>query len=122
MPWNARAPPLGASHAALQDLLAELRVEYARKLPEQLTRIEWLWFEMAGGIDSRKDELLHAAHSMAGAAATFGLPDVGSAALELERALQPVCARDGAPDDRDRNLIEDRITQLLRVAPGCLPQ
>jgi HPt (histidine-containing phosphotransfer) domain-containing protein len=106
----------------MQGLLVGMRDEYARKLPEQLTRIEWLWFEMAGGIDSRKDELLRAAHSMAGAAGTFGLPDVGSAALELERALQPVCARGAAPNDGERSRIEGRIAQLLRVAPGYLPQ
>ena len=96
--------------------------EYVRKLPAQLTRIEWLWFEMAGGIDSRQDELLRAAHSMAGAAGTFGLPNVGAAALELERALQPVCARGGAPSDGDRNLIDDKVAQLLDVLPSQLLQ
>ena len=51
-----------------------MRQEYARKLPEQLALIESLWHEIAGGSDSRRDELLRTAHSMAGAAATFGLP------------------------------------------------
>jgi hypothetical protein len=53
-----------------------------------------------------------------GAAATFGLPGVGNAALELERALQPVCASGGVPNDQDRGRIEDKIAQLLSVSPS----
>ena len=48
---RASAPPLGANREEMQELLAGMREEYARKLPEQLTRIESLWREMAGGID-----------------------------------------------------------------------
>ena len=106
------APALAASHAALRTLLADIRDEYARKLPEQLALIDSLWREVAGGSDSRREQLLRAAHSMAGAAATFGLPRVGKAALELERVLQPVCTQGAAPSDRDRIQIEDRIAQL----------
>ena len=89
-----------------------MRQEYARKLPEQLALIESLWHEIAGGSDSRRDELLRTAHSMAGAAATFGLPKVGDAALELERVLQPVCTHGRAPNGMDRRQISDRIAQL----------
>ena len=103
-----------ADPAALQELLADMRDEYARVLPERLAHIESLWREIAGGDDSRREELLRAAHSIAGAAATFGLPGVGDAALELERLLQPVCASGAAPGDRDRSRIWDGIAQLLR--------
>lgn len=94
-----------------------MRGEYARRLPEKLAHLESLWRDMAGGDDSRRDELLRAAHSIAGAAATFGLPDVGNAALELERLLQPVCLSGTALGERDRSRIDDGIARLLRIAP-----
>jgi HPt (histidine-containing phosphotransfer) domain-containing protein len=117
MPLAARAP---APQAALEELLANMRDEYSRRLPENLAHIEVLWREMAGGDDSRREELLRAAHSIAGAAATFGLPEVGDVARELERMLQPLCARGGAPNDQDRGRIEDGIAQLRRVSPSAI--
>jgi periplasmic divalent cation tolerance protein len=117
MPLAARAP---APQAALEELLANMRDEYSRNLPENLAHIEVLWRKMAGGDDSRREELLRAAHSIAGAAATFGLPKVGDAARELERMLQPVCARGGAPNDQDTGRIEDGIAQLRRVSPSAV--
>jgi HPt (histidine-containing phosphotransfer) domain-containing protein len=120
MPLRASTRVPGANHAAMQVLLADMRNEYARKLPEQLALIESLWREIDGGSDARREQLLRAAHSMAGAAATFGLPDVGNAALELERVLLPVCARGAVPSDRDRSRVDDRIAQLLRVSPSRL--
>jgi len=104
--------------AALQQLLADMRDEYARVLPERLAHIESLWREIAGGNDSRREELLRAAHSIAGAAATFGLPAVGDAALELERLLQAIWASGAAPVDRDRSRIEAGIAQLMRASPN----
>lgn len=79
MPSAVSAPVSGASHAAMQELLAGM-------------------------------------HSMAGAAATFGLPRVGDAALELERVLQRMCPHRGVPGVMDRSQIENRIAQLLQVA------
>jgi HPt (histidine-containing phosphotransfer) domain-containing protein len=117
---SAGRAPLRTDQAKLQELLVNMRDEYARKLPEKLAHIELLWREVAGGGDSRREELLRAAHSIAGAAATFGLPGVGDAARELERVLQPVGAHGAAPSDRDRSRIEDRIARLLRASPNRL--
>ncbi len=119
MPLAAKARQL-AGQAALQELLANMRDEYASKLPGKLAHIESLWHELAGGGDSCRDELLRATHSIAGAAATFGLPGVSNAALELERVLQAVCAHGGAPDDQERIRIAAGVAQLLRASPGRL--
>ena len=109
-----------ADRAALQGFLAEMRAEYARKLPERLAQIESLWREVSGGDASRDAELLRAAHSIAGAAATFGMPEVGSAALELEAALQPPLAGSGALPGADRKHIEEAIAQLLRISQTAI--
>jgi HPt (histidine-containing phosphotransfer) domain-containing protein len=114
----ATGAPVPAAQANLQELLAGMRDEYARALPEKLARIEILWREIVGGGDSPRAELLRTAHSMAGAAATFGLPGVGEAARALELALQSVCEGAGAPSDRDRMRIEAGIAELVRVSPA----
>jgi HPt (histidine-containing phosphotransfer) domain-containing protein len=119
MPLAAKARQ-HAGRAALQELLANMRDEYASKLPEKLAHIGWLWRELAGGADSCGGELLRAAHSIAGAAATFGLPGVSKAALELELVLQALCARGGPPHDREAILIDAGIARLLRASPNRL--
>ena len=102
---------------ALEDLLADLREEYARKLPEKLARLELLWHGFANSNDAEREDLLRAVHSIAGSAATFGLPELGAVALELELALRPLCASSGVPDDEDRRRIEEGIAHLRSAAP-----
>lgn len=107
---------MGAEREALPDILAGLRDEYASALSAKLARIESLWREVAAGVDSLKGDLLHAAHMIAGAAATFGRPDVGAAALDLELALRPICEREGAPRAEERFRLDQRVARLLDVA------
>jgi DNA-binding response OmpR family regulator len=75
-PPAATAEELGAD-----DTLNELRREYRRGLQAKMAHIEAL--AKAGKLA----ELQRMAHSMAGAAPTFGLPEVGAAATALEEAL-----------------------------------
>ena len=104
-----------ADRVALQGLIADMRGEYARKLPERLAHMELMWREIFAGDASRGMELLRAAHSIAGAAATFGFPEVGKAALDLELVLRPIYADGGARAEADTARIEDRIRHLLRA-------
>ena len=90
--------------------LAGMRREYAAALPAKLARIESLWREIGAGA-SKDDELLRVVHSIAGAAGTFGLAEVGDAALELEEALK---------SPRDPASIEAGIARLLRVSRAAL--
>ena len=77
----------------LDQALAEMRGEYAAALPEKLACIESLWGEIGAGAPKDED-LLRVVHSIAGAAGTFGLAEVGDAALHLEEAL--TASRDSA--------------------------
>ena len=91
-------------------MLAELRGDYARVLPERMSNIEALWRDFsANGL--RADELLRAVHSIAGGAATFGMPQVGEAAERLEVAL-----RAGA----EKAQIGEAVASLLEASRAAL--
>jgi len=75
------APAATEEALGADDTLSELRREYRRGLSLKLSRIEEL--SKAGKLE----ELRRMAHSMAGAAPTFGLGQVGAAAKALEEAL-----------------------------------
>lgn len=109
---------MGTEKAALEELLADMRNEYASKLPEKLARVELLWHEFANSDDAKREDLLRAVHSIAGSAATFGLPELSTVALELELVLRPLCARSGAPEDEERRRIEDGLAHLRSAAPN----
>ena len=82
-----------ADPEAMQRMLAELRAEYRRALPAKLSEIEGLWQGLSAGAEpaARFSELRRLAHTLAGAARTFGLPAVTDAARALEEALLPLC-------------------------------
>lgn len=71
-------------------MLAEMTAEYRSALPHKLSHIEALWKELVSGEWSpeRYEELRRSAHTIAGAAKTFGLPAVSEAARALELALE----------------------------------
>ena len=79
----------GAAALDADDTLTELRKEYRHGLPLKVGRMEVLAKTLAPGLPKRSEyeELKRLAHSMAGAAPTFGLPEVGAAAKALEDAL-----------------------------------
>jgi HPt (histidine-containing phosphotransfer) domain-containing protein len=97
------------SREELQRMLAEMRGEYARALPAKLALIESLWREAAGA--PATDELLRAVHSLAGGAGTFGMAEVGHAALELEDDLRA---------GKEPASIDLALERLLQVAHEAL--
>ena len=91
-------------------MLAQLRSDYARVLPERMSNIESLWREFSAS-GAGADELLRAVHSIAGGAATFGMPEVGEAAEELEIALR---------SGKDPAQTGSAVTRLLATAQAAL--
>jgi len=90
----------------LHQALAGMRDEYASALPAKLTLIESLWREIGDGA-AKREVLLRVVHSIAGAAGTFGLPEVGDAALDLENALLA---------SQDASTVDAAITQIGRAS------
>lgn len=106
--------------AALEGMLVQMRGEYAAKLPERLAQIETLWRRLAGGDTASGGELVRAAHSIAGAAATFGLPEVGSAARELELALRDSQAGDDVFREACASRVTESVARLLEVSRAAI--
>ena len=64
------------------------RETYGRMLPARLATIDALWLRVSGGgTEAERHALEREAHSLAGSGGTFGWPDVGTAARELELAI-----------------------------------
>lgn len=72
--------------------LEQLRSDYRRSLPQQLTRICALWQQALEGENPAEAlaALERCAHSLAGSGGTFGYPDMGDAAREVELAVSPL--------------------------------
>jgi HPt (histidine-containing phosphotransfer) domain-containing protein len=90
----------------LQRVMAEMSSDYARTLRDRMTLVESLWGKVSSGAPAG-DELLRAVHSIAGGAATFGMPEVGEAAEVLEEALR---------SGWDSSRTGEAVARLLRVA------
>jgi periplasmic divalent cation tolerance protein len=104
----------GAQDLSLDNTLNELRKEYRNGLALKLGRVEALARTLAPGLPKRAefDELRRLAHSMAGAAPSFGLPEVGAAARALEEALNAL----GAAPQGDLAKAQSLVTALRGAA------
>ena len=87
--------------------LDELRASFRGRLEERVREIEAAWEAAAtggGGGDGAPAALallLRLAHSLYGAAGTFGYPAAGEAARALELGVRAVLAAPGAPAASD---------------------
>jgi HPt (histidine-containing phosphotransfer) domain-containing protein len=98
--------------------LRELREQFALRLPARLTEIEDSW-QRAGdsGWSAEPLRLLfRLTHSLSGAAATFGFPEVATAAASLESLLQEVMAAARPPGAEKARSIADLLDELHRVS------
>ncbi len=78
-----------SSQGDFEEFLARQRADYGRALPARIAGLREAWQRAAA---SRSDEdyrtLEREAHSIAGSGGTFGFPAVGTAARELEGAVE----------------------------------
>jgi len=132
-------PELPAAAAAqLAAQLAELGEEFQRSLPARVGQIEAAamalgasWEECADGEgwrcgeswEAALRELSAAAHSLAGAAGTFGHPTLGATALQMEalaRQLQADPAARGVGGASARETVA-RLLATLKAAVDAVP-
>jgi periplasmic divalent cation tolerance protein len=113
-----------AEDAAAQ--LAELRDFFRPRLTERVREIEAAWEALReapnaadGSLDDSRRRLHRLAHSLGGAAGTFGFPAVGDAARELERHLQSAEAAT-APMRPELGEIEPLVAALRQVTAAAL--
>lgn len=88
--------------------MQELRGYFAGRLPDRLREIDEAWKRVrdsAWSPESLRD-LHRLVHSLAGAGATFGFPEVTRTSRDLERFLKAVLDGPGRGEP-------DRVTELL---------
>lgn len=100
------------------------RADYQRALPGKMAQIHALWraLDAGGEAPSPLADLERLAHTLAGAAGTFGFGEVGQAAKALELLLRPAVEGDGAGPaaltPQQRSDIARAIGELQASLPG----
>lgn len=100
--------------------LQDLREYFAGRLPDRLREIDEAWSRVLASSWSAEPlrELHRLVHSLAGAGATFGFPEVTRASRDLERFLKSTLdAPAGEPDRVVKLLDEIRRVSLPSPAP-----
>ena len=105
------------SREELERRLAELREGFRGELAHRLDDITAAWrvLQESGWNDENAETLERLAHTLAGAAATFGFAAVTEAARTLERAVEALRAGE-APSDGDLAAITDLLAELNSTA------
>jgi len=109
---------LPADPEAMQRMLTQMQAEYRRALPEMLAEIASLWRDLAAASEpaARLEELRRHAHTIAGAAKTFGLPAEGDAARALEASIDALIASGGVNQGEELRRVEALIEALHQPA------
>ena len=104
--------------------LSALKAAYAAELPQKLRQVEALMARLEAGHGSRKsvEELNFLVHSIAGAAGTFGMQDVTTAARAIESWLQAVGALQGKPSAVQCTQIDELTASLRRAVASAVPE
>src|SRR5687768_2703064 len=107
--------------------LKELQEYFAGRLPERLAELEEAWAAVAAsGWEMGRVRTLHRlVHSLTGAGATFGFPEVSRTARVLERFLKTVIDKTvldgGGPSGEEASGELDRLLEGVRRAAQAPP-
>jgi len=111
------------SNADIQTQLAILRKSYAAELPAKIEALEECQQKLvsADTYDFENVKKLHRQmHGLAGSGATFGFPELGKHAREIEQILKNWLQDNVSPSDEELNNITIQISQLNELI--TLPQ
>jgi len=107
---------------ALEETLKMLRADYTAKLPAALQAIEEIWQHLQNNWQTPILEELHAkVHRIAGAAGSFGFPELGHVAKELEVFLQELHHYPHPAADEERKTINDALILIRSKAQFPAP-
>jgi diguanylate cyclase (GGDEF)-like protein len=105
--------------------LRELQEYFAGRLPDRLRELEDAWAAVreSGWDRDAVRELHRLTHSLSGAGATFGFPEVTRACREMERFLKPVLEDPGPSGEQASARIEELLegVRLAAQAPPVPP-
>ncbi len=108
----------------LLDPLLEMKSYFAGRLPARIAEVEAARDAARGaGWAGEPLRTFHRlAHSLAGAGATFGFPEVSDLAGRLERRLKALLAGGPPPTDAYHAEIDDLLAQLRDTIPWDAPR
>jgi HPt (histidine-containing phosphotransfer) domain-containing protein len=100
---------------------SDLRRYFAGRLPARVAEVEAARDAArdAGWAPEPLRTLHRTAHSLAGAGATFGFPEVTELARRLEALLAPALDRGEPPGEAARREVDDLLAGLRRIAHGA---
>lgn len=101
------------SKPPLNDALAALRANYAKKLPDKMAELDAAAAGL-GGDDpiSAVREIREQTHKLAGSAPSFGFPELGEAARGIERMCDAIFDSDNGLPDADLALLQEKLAAL----------
>jgi serine phosphatase RsbU (regulator of sigma subunit) len=101
-----------------EQALSQLRLQYARQLPQRALEIEECWRRAQSGGEGALAELRTLAHRLAGSGAAYGFPEVSTSARVLEGAVIGVIGRVGSKAPTDLEPLapfKDALVMRLRA-------
>jgi len=106
----------------IQKKLHELFLAYGKNLPDKIHSIETLWREQMLHVDLIQFQTLHRdVHSLCGSAGTYGYPELGKTARQLEIILKSLLGKETIPKDTQKK-ITAYIAQLNTILTDGIPQ
>lgn len=95
---------------SIEETLAKLREDFKNKLPEKISEINTIWRQLTQQPDSENIKLFHLkTHSLHGSSFTYGYPQIGQAAAELEAIIKSLLDK---PELVNQN--SEKISELLK--------
>lgn len=114
---------MGKIQQDLQTRLQALRDDFAAQLPGRISDIEHAWLSREAATPDELQELYRRVHSLAGAAGTFGMPELGAQARRVEDQIRPFLKGERLdPDAAETEIsINADIAQLRRLVTAEVP-
>jgi len=102
----------------IADKLAELRLDYLRKLPKKILLVNEVWQKLTyfSWNDDAFSSLYRLIHGLTGTGKTFGFEALGGSAKALEDYLSALISEQHQPGDKERKHIESLINKLALVS------
>lgn len=108
-------------HDNLLQQLESLRIDYVDTLPKRLNNIAVRWQQLSGCWQKgTADELKNMCHTLAGGAATFGLPKITEQARQIEELVLGIDEKK-SPTELQFTILDDAVKQLMAESISALP-
>ena len=112
----------GMNASVWQPLMQQLQADYQSQLPERIEAIlnGVNLITEHGSEDESINRLHRVVHQLAGSAATFGFPELGVVARDMEVLMKPWASGSSMPDQTDIKSLQGLADRLEKLKPGAI--